>query len=76
MRRETWEETAIEVGEVMYHSSQPWPGIAFTTLLWLHISSTFRLHVIDLTGNETKRDILVICSLINKTNSINISLVI
>ncbi|PNS93125.1 hypothetical protein POPTR_018G070400v4 [Populus trichocarpa] len=25
VRRETWEETAIEVGEVMYHSSQPWP---------------------------------------------------
>lgn len=27
MRRETWEETGIEVGEVVYHSSQPWPGI-------------------------------------------------
>ncbi|KAF9680497.1 hypothetical protein SADUNF_Sadunf06G0127300 [Salix dunnii] len=25
VRRETWEENAIEVGEVMYHSSQPWP---------------------------------------------------
>ncbi|KAJ6957704.1 hypothetical protein D5086_031950 [Populus alba] len=25
VRRETWEETAIEVGEVKYHSSQPWP---------------------------------------------------
>lgn len=25
VRRETWEETAIEVGEVTYHSSQPWP---------------------------------------------------
>ncbi|CAK7334794.1 unnamed protein product [Dovyalis caffra] len=33
VRRETWEETAIEVGEVMYHSSQPWPGITFTTLV-------------------------------------------
>lgn len=26
MRRETWEETGIEVGQVVYHSSQPWPG--------------------------------------------------
>ncbi|KAL8040641.1 hypothetical protein ABFX02_10G111100 [Erythranthe guttata] len=26
VRRETWEETGIEVGEVVYHSSQPWPG--------------------------------------------------
>ena len=26
MRRETWEETGIEVGQVIYHSSQPWPG--------------------------------------------------
>lgn len=26
MKRETWEETGIEVGEVVYHSSQPWPG--------------------------------------------------
>lgn len=25
VRRETWEETGIEVGEVVYHSSQPWP---------------------------------------------------
>ncbi|KAF2310665.1 hypothetical protein GH714_016125 [Hevea brasiliensis] len=25
IRRETWEETGIEVGEVVYHSSQPWP---------------------------------------------------
>ncbi|CAL5438713.1 unnamed protein product [Camellia sinensis] len=25
VRRETWEETGIEVGEVKYHSSQPWP---------------------------------------------------
>ncbi|KAK2966285.1 hypothetical protein RJ640_018096, partial [Escallonia rubra] len=25
VRRETWEETGIEVGEVIYHSSQPWP---------------------------------------------------
>lgn len=25
VRRETWEETGIEVGEVTYHSSQPWP---------------------------------------------------
>ncbi|XP_009368818.2 nudix hydrolase 19, chloroplastic-like [Pyrus x bretschneideri] len=25
VRRETWEETRIEVGEVVYHSSQPWP---------------------------------------------------
>ncbi|KAJ7956657.1 Nudix hydrolase 19 chloroplastic [Quillaja saponaria] len=25
VRRETWEETGIEVGEVLYHSSQPWP---------------------------------------------------
>ncbi|KAJ6295812.1 hypothetical protein OIU76_026636 [Salix suchowensis] len=33
VRRETWEETAIEVGEVTYHSSQPWPGITFTALL-------------------------------------------
>ncbi|KAM1046731.1 hypothetical protein EV1_025945 [Malus domestica] len=27
VRRETWEETGIEVGEVVYHSSQPWPGM-------------------------------------------------
>lgn len=26
MIRETLEETGIEVGEVVYHSSQPWPG--------------------------------------------------
>ncbi|KAF9613287.1 hypothetical protein IFM89_006786 [Coptis chinensis] len=25
VRRETWEETGIEVGCVIYHSSQPWP---------------------------------------------------
>uniref|UniRef100_A0A0E0HKS5 NAD(+) diphosphatase n=1 Tax=Oryza nivara TaxID=4536 RepID=A0A0E0HKS5_ORYNI len=25
VRRETWEETGIQVGEVIYHSSQPWP---------------------------------------------------
>lgn len=25
VRRETWEEAGIEVGEVVYHSSQPWP---------------------------------------------------
>ncbi|KAK7411213.1 hypothetical protein VNO78_02645 [Psophocarpus tetragonolobus] len=25
VRRETWEETGIKVGEVVYHSSQPWP---------------------------------------------------
>ncbi|KAJ9548679.1 hypothetical protein OSB04_021222 [Centaurea solstitialis] len=25
VRRETWEETGIQVGEVVYHSSQPWP---------------------------------------------------
>ncbi|GAB4832885.1 Nucleoside diphosphate-linked moiety X motif 19, mitochondrial [Ancistrocladus abbreviatus] len=25
VRRETWEETGIDVGEVVYHSSQPWP---------------------------------------------------
>ncbi|XP_022755113.1 nudix hydrolase 19, chloroplastic-like [Durio zibethinus] len=25
VRRETYEETSIEVGEVVYHSSQPWP---------------------------------------------------
>ncbi|PSS36238.1 Nudix hydrolase [Actinidia chinensis var. chinensis] len=31
VRRETWEETGIEVGEVIYHSSQPWPGIFFFT---------------------------------------------
>lgn len=38
MRRETWEETGIEVGEVIYHSSQPWPGIVFTlrfTVIWI-----------------------------------------
>lgn len=27
VRRETWEETGVEVGEVVYHSSQPWAGI-------------------------------------------------
>ncbi|XP_054793693.1 nudix hydrolase 19, chloroplastic-like [Prosopis cineraria] len=25
VRRETWEETGVEVGDVVYHSSQPWP---------------------------------------------------
>ncbi|KAL5729523.1 NAD(+) diphosphatase [Ranunculus cassubicifolius] len=25
VRRETWEESGVEVGEVVYHSSQPWP---------------------------------------------------
>ncbi|KAL7590250.1 hypothetical protein Lser_V15G37826 [Lactuca serriola] len=25
VRRETWEESGIKVGEVIYHSSQPWP---------------------------------------------------
>ncbi|KAL6531991.1 hypothetical protein OROGR_013961 [Orobanche gracilis] len=27
VRRETWEETCIEVGEIIYHSSQPWPVV-------------------------------------------------
>ncbi|KAE8669148.1 Nudix hydrolase isoform 2 [Hibiscus syriacus] len=27
VRREAYEETGIEVGEVVYHTSQPWPGI-------------------------------------------------
>ena len=35
VRRETWEETGIEVGEVIYHSSQPWPGI----ICLLHVSA-------------------------------------
>ncbi|CAH8304437.1 unnamed protein product [Eruca vesicaria subsp. sativa] len=26
VRRETWEETGIEVREIVYHSSQPWPA--------------------------------------------------
>lgn len=30
MRRETFEETGIEVGDVVYHSSQPWPGTRTT----------------------------------------------
>lgn len=25
VKRETWEETGVEVGEAIYHSSQPWP---------------------------------------------------
>ncbi|KAH9297907.1 hypothetical protein KI387_029589, partial [Taxus chinensis] len=25
VRRETWEEVGIEVGEIVYHGSQPWP---------------------------------------------------
>uniref|UniRef100_A0A7N0T7W8 NAD(+) diphosphatase n=1 Tax=Kalanchoe fedtschenkoi TaxID=63787 RepID=A0A7N0T7W8_KALFE len=25
VRRETWEEAGVEVGDVVYHSSQPWP---------------------------------------------------
>uniref|UniRef100_A0A2C9VN39 NAD(+) diphosphatase n=1 Tax=Manihot esculenta TaxID=3983 RepID=A0A2C9VN39_MANES len=33
VRRETWEETGIEVGEVVYHSSQPWPGEACSRIL-------------------------------------------
>lgn len=27
VRRETREEVGIELGEIFYHSSQPWPGI-------------------------------------------------
>ncbi|XP_020231576.1 nudix hydrolase 19, chloroplastic [Cajanus cajan] len=27
VRRETWEETGIEVGDIVYHSSQPWPVV-------------------------------------------------
>nr|GMD33922.1 nudix hydrolase 19, chloroplastic [Ipomoea batatas] len=33
VRRETREETGIEVGEVVYHSSQPWPGTVFLTFV-------------------------------------------
>ncbi len=35
VRRETWEETGIEVGEVVYHSSQPWPGMNFAKCIFL-----------------------------------------
>lgn len=34
MKRETWEETGIEVEEVVYHSSQPWPGMTLHNILF------------------------------------------
>jgi len=34
VRRETWEETGIEVGQVIYHSSQPWPGNGLVIFSW------------------------------------------
>lgn len=39
MRRETWEETGIEVGEVVYHSSQPWPGTRMSATLFSYLGS-------------------------------------
>lgn len=41
MRRETWEETGIEVGEVVYHSSQPWPGMVHATILNVNLTMCF-----------------------------------
>ncbi|KAF9613290.1 hypothetical protein IFM89_006789 [Coptis chinensis] len=37
VRRETWEETGIEVGDVVYHSSQPWPGQSMAISIENHI---------------------------------------
>ncbi|KAF9611971.1 hypothetical protein IFM89_037254 [Coptis chinensis] len=31
--RETWEESGFEEGDVVYHSSQPWPGKLFVSCL-------------------------------------------
>lgn len=50
MIRETMEETGIELEEVVYYSSQPWPGLITQKLQFLnHIS----LHsVINVTLNS------------------------
>ncbi|KAM7519295.1 hypothetical protein LguiB_018257 [Lonicera macranthoides] len=44
VRRETWEETGIEVDEVFYHSSQPWPGICF---IFLYIFDFFIYDIVQ-----------------------------
>ncbi|KAK6124801.1 hypothetical protein DH2020_041452 [Rehmannia glutinosa] len=36
VRRETWEETGIEIGEVVYHSSQPWPDDIQCNIIMLY----------------------------------------
>lgn len=54
VRRETWEETGIDVGEVTYHSSQPWPGnflclLSFCAfMVFVSLDSTFLLNWISL----------------------------
>lgn len=48
VRRETWEETGIEVGEVVYHSSQPWPGITYAILPNVDLSLCFYNFIISL----------------------------
>lgn len=45
VRRETREETGIEVGEVVYHSSQPWPGINFSKCIFFLIYSGLTLYL-------------------------------
>ncbi|KAJ0987921.1 hypothetical protein J5N97_006277 [Dioscorea zingiberensis] len=50
VRRETWEETGIEVGEVVYHSSQPWPvgpsSMPCQLMVGFHAyAKTFEIHV-------------------------------
>lgn len=47
MRRETWEETGIEVGEVVYHSSQPWPGMNVAKFLFCFLEQSIA-HCLDI----------------------------
>jgi len=53
VRRETWEQMGIEVGEVAYHSLQPWPGVvapeARVLELWI-----FSLQYRSLTARASK----------------------
>ncbi|KAA1423068.1 NAD(+) diphosphatase [Mumia zhuanghuii] len=50
VRRETWEETAIEVGEVSYAASQPWP---FPSSLMLGFFGKARTTDVVVDGTET-----------------------
>lgn len=50
MRRETLEETAVEVGEVSYAASQPWP---FPSSLMLGFFGKARTTEVTVDGTET-----------------------
>ncbi|CAK0762027.1 NAD+ diphosphatase [Azospirillaceae bacterium] len=47
--REVWEETGVQVTDIRYHSSQPWP---FPSMLMLGFSARATTSLIDTSGNE------------------------